>query len=249
MRNNRTSETIRARIRADLPTETFARQPQRAMWFVPLVAAVVLCSWFLIERRPPWYAAVPIAVLIGHAYAAMGFLAHEALHGSLLRSRRISYVLGVLGLGPFLVSPSLWLVWHVRVHHANANHAEGDPDTFGTLDFYERSPETRFITRLAPGSGHPASALFPAYWFTFHGQIVLWFLSRRLKGFEDLDRTRAVTETIAFATCWLLLALAAGPTGSIFVIVIPHVVSNAPRRPAAYVDERSQPGVDRAPAL
>lgn len=227
MNADRQGETLRGRIRADLPSDIFSREPARALWFAPLVALIAVGTWTIIVAQPAWYLALPLAFVMGHAYAAMGFLAHEALHGSLVRSRRLAYFLGALGLGPFLVSPALWLIWHVRVHHSKTNHAEGDPDTFGTLEHYDTSPETRFITKLAPGSRHPASALFFAYWFTFHGQLVLWLLSKRLDGFEDLDRRRAIAETFGYAACWIALATAAGAVGAIYVVVIPHVIANA----------------------
>ena len=36
-----TTEETRKQIKADLPADTFERQPQRALWFIPLVATAL----------------------------------------------------------------------------------------------------------------------------------------------------------------------------------------------------------------
>ena len=39
------------------------------------------------------------------------------------------------------------------------------------------------------------SYLFFAYWFTFHGQVVLWIQSRYVRGFARLNRRRAIVDS------------------------------------------------------
>ena len=222
-----TPETTRKRIKADLPPDTFERQPRRALWFVPLAATAVAATATIIRADAPWYADLLLGLVIGYCYAAMGFLAHEALHGALVGSRRLQNALGYLGLGPVLVSPILWRTWHNQIHHGKTNMGDADPDSFGTLARYEKAPSTRFVARLAPGSRHWSSAFFFAYWFTFHGQVVLWIQARFVRSFARLDRRRAILDTAACATVWAFVAWQAGPLGSLFAVVVPIAVANA----------------------
>lgn len=215
------------RLRERLPAEVFERQPRRALLVLPAVAGIVTLTLGLVEGGWPWWAQLPAVLGLANLYAFAGFLAHEVLHGAVVRRRWLQDALGTIGFGPFLVSPTLWRVWHNQVHHGNTNAGDRDPDSFGTMRRFERAPSTRFVTKLAPGSGTPVSYLFLFYWFTFHGQVVLWIQSRYLRGFERLDRRRAVAETAAFAGAWLLFALWAGPRGALLAGAVPMLIANA----------------------
>ena len=128
-----------------------------------------------------------------------------------------------------MVSPTLWRTWHNQVHHGKTNQGNSDPDGFGTLTRYEKAPSTRFVARLAPGSRHPMSYFFFAYWFMFHGQVVLWIQSRYMRGFRRMNRRRAVVDSAVSALLWLtvaVLALLAGPMYVLFAVVIPLVLAN-----------------------
>jgi len=220
-------DELRKQIRAELPADTFERQPQRALWFVPLVACAVGSIATIVVVRPAWYLALALGLLAGQCFAAMGFLAHEVLHGSVVASPRLQTLLGYLGFAPMLVSPTLWRTWHNQVHHGKTNMGNSDPDGFGTLGRYEKAPSTRFVARLAPGSRHWASWFFFAYWFTFHGQIVLWIQSRYMKSFARLNRRRAVIDSLVSLAVWITVAVLAGPFLAIFAVVVPIVTTNA----------------------
>jgi fatty acid desaturase len=217
---------LRRRIRSELPPATFAPRPWRALWFIPPVTIAVASATLVIGVQPAWYWSCALALVIGQCVAAMGFLAHEALHGSMVSSAKVQTFLGYLGFGPVGVSPALWRVWHNQVHHAKTNMGNADPDSFGTLKRYRRMPSTRFVARLAPGSRHWTSAFFFAYWFTFHGQVVLWIQSKYMRSFANLNRRRAKLDTLATVVFWVALASIAG-WRSLYVIVIPLIVANA----------------------
>lgn len=227
MSTTATAEQTRKRIRADLPADTFDRTPWRALWFVPLSIGAAAAIATSIVAEPAWYLRVLLGVAAGHCFAAMGFLAHEALHGALVRSRSTQTALGYLGFGSVLVSPTLWRTWHNQVHHGKTNKGNSDPDSFGTLSRYEKEPSTRFVARLAPGSRHWSSVFFFGYWFTFHGQVVLWIQSRYMRSFARMNRRRAIAETLAFVAAWATVAWFAGPVGAVYTVLIPVMVANA----------------------
>jgi fatty acid desaturase len=213
-------------MRRDLPAAVFRPSPQRVWWFVVHVAVILGGTSVLLCVAPPWAVALPIAVLLGHSYGSMAFLAHEAMHGAMVRSRRVQTLLGYLGFGPLLVSPHLWRLWHNRVHHGNANRGDRDPDSFGTLSRYRRSRSTRFVAGLAPGTGRWVSYLFLFYWFTFHGQVVLWVQSRVLRSFRGFVAWRARRDSLLALAGWVALASGAGFPGALFAVAIPLAIAN-----------------------
>lgn len=221
-----TNEDLRKAIRADLPEDTFDSQPQRALWFVPLVAGAVGSIATIIVVQPAWYLCLLLGLVAGQCFAAMGFLAHEVLHGSVVSSTKLQTFLGYLGFAPMLVSPTLWRTWHNQVHHRRTNLGNSDPDGFGTVERYEMAPSTRFVARLAPGSRHPMSYLFFAYWFMFHGQVVLWLQSRYMRGFRRMNRRRAIIDSAVSLVLWIVVAVLAGPFYALFAVVVPLVFAN-----------------------
>jgi len=222
----RTTEELRKQVRAELPDDTFAMQPQRVLWFLPLVAGAVGSISTIIVAQPAWYFCVVLGLIAGQCFASMGFLAHEVLHGSVVKSKGLQTFCGYLGFAPMLVSPTLWRTWHNQVHHGKTNQGNSDPDGFGTTTRYEKAPSTRFVAKLAPGSRHPMSYLFLGYWFTFHGQVVLWIQSRFMRSFARLNRRRAIIDSAVAAALWLAVIVTAGPFYSLFAVVLPIVVTN-----------------------
>lgn len=220
------TDQLKKRIRAEIPADSFERQPLRALWFIPLWAVIIGSAATIIVARPPWYAALALGLVMGQCFAAGGFLGHEVLHGAVVANRSLQYFLGYLAFAPMLVSPSLWKVWHNQVHHGKTNMGNSDPDSFGTVTRYEKAPSTRFVTKLAPGSKHPASYFFLGYWFTFHGQVVLWIQTRYMRGFARFDRRRAVVDSVIALAIWIAVGVMAGPFHAIFVVLVPIVVTN-----------------------
>ncbi len=217
---------ILRRLLDDLPEDSYTPQPLRALWMFPIFASVVIGMVAIVQVNLAWYWALPISVLIGNSIAMMGLLAHEIMHGATVQPRWQQTFFGYFGFGPFLVSPDLWRFWHNGVHHGNTNVGNRDPDGFGTMKRYEKQPSTRFVVRLAPGSGRWYSYFFLFYWFTFHGQVVLWIQTAFMKGFERFHATRAKVETCLFIGLWLALGVAVGWRHSLFIIVIPMAAAN-----------------------
>ena len=221
-----TVDELRKRIKAELPDDTFDSRPWRALWFLPLATVGFGSIATIVVARPVWWASLLLALVAGQCRAAMGFLGHEVLHGSVVGDKRLQTFLGYVGFGPMMVSPTLWRTWHNQVHHRRTNLGNSDPDSFGTVERYEAAPSTRFVARLAPGSRRPLSYLFFLYWFTFHGQVVLWIQSKYMRGFRRMNRRRAIIDTAVCAAIWLTVLVLAGPFYALFAVVIPLVVAN-----------------------
>jgi fatty acid desaturase len=114
---------------------------------IAVTVGLIIAGWaVLVAAGPSWWHLVT-AVFLGVMFTQLGFVAHDAGHKQILRSRRGSYLLGVLlgnlGIG---LGYGWWMDKHSR-HHAHPNDTERDPDVgTGVLVFSaEGAPGRRGI--------------------------------------------------------------------------------------------------------
>jgi len=220
--------TLFAKLRSDIPKEAFRPQPLRG-WIVLIttLSLIVGVTWLLIHYHPHWYLALAGGLLIGCAYNTLAFLAHDTLHGSTFRSKRMQDAVGILAFAIFGFTGTLWKVWHNKVHHTKTNIPDVDPDSYGTLERFKHMPMAKFQFKTGVGSGSWLTAFFFLYRFTYHSQIVLWVISKKYpQEFKDLNRGRAMAESFLLLAFWVGLGIAFGPWGGLFAIVIPMMVAN-----------------------
>jgi fatty acid desaturase len=104
------------------------RRPRYYIWKIAVTAALLAAGWagFVLVGNSWWQ--LGMAVLLAVVFTQIGFLGHDAGHRQISRSRRASYVLGVLhgnlGIG---LSYGWWAGKHNR-HHAHPNQEGADPD-------------------------------------------------------------------------------------------------------------------------
>lgn len=97
-------------------------------WRITITVVLLLGGWaaFLLVGDSWWQLAV--AAYLAVMFTQLAFLGHDAGHRQITRSRRVSYILGILlgnlGIG---LSYGWWVSKHNR-HHANPNTEGADPD-------------------------------------------------------------------------------------------------------------------------
>jgi fatty acid desaturase len=217
---------IRLQIRRELPPEAFKPRPLRAFTALAIVATNVTAGVILATSSLPVVVCLLLSVLSGCMYASLFFLGHEAGHGAIVKSRTAQDVLMWAAFSIFLLPPTLWRVWHNKVHHIYTNHKDYDPDNFGTLSSYNELRSVRVVEALTPGSGRWLGLIYLPLWFTIHTQVVLWVQSRRCRGFESLGRTRASTESLSMTAFWVSLTAQLGLWSSLWLIIIPMMAAN-----------------------
>jgi fatty acid desaturase len=119
------------------------RHPARYAWRIALTVTLLAGGWaaFVLIGNSWWQIAV--AVFLAVMFTQVGFLGHDAGHRQICRSRRTSYILGILlgnlGIG---LSYGWWVSKHNR-HHAHPNTEGADPDIMMTvLAFTSRQAST-----------------------------------------------------------------------------------------------------------
>ncbi|MBZ0231924.1 MAG: fatty acid desaturase [Deltaproteobacteria bacterium] len=213
-------------LRPALGPEVFAPARSRLLWLPAHVALIATAIVAVAGGWLPW-PLVPLASLaLGVSFAGITFLAHETLHGGVVRGRRARRIVGWLGFLPFVVSPKLWLLWHNREHHGHTNERGVDPDMYPALPEYQASRLIRVITdRFALGARRWTGVLSLLLGFTGQSSQMLVHARRRL-GMPARDHRVALAETGLGIAVWTGVALLVGPLGFLFVYVVPLVVAN-----------------------
>jgi fatty acid desaturase len=197
----------------------------RLLWLpvhMSVLVAGTLCLG--LEGAPLWLMPL-ISLVMGCSMAGLTFLAHEALHGAVVRSRAARRIIGWLGFLPFAVSPRLWEAWHNRVHHGHTNQPGTDPDTYPTLSEYRQSRLVRAITEWAIGRRRLRGALSLLVGFSVQSAHML-LRARASKLLRPRDHALALVETALALALWLTLALLVGPVTFLFSFVFPLLVAN-----------------------
>lgn len=222
-----TEQSLKSKIRADLPGKIFERKPMWALLAIPIVALIIAGSTTIALAPLSWYLVLLCSVVIGHLYGSLTFLGHDVSHGAAIRSGFWHELIVYLSFGIYCVSPHLWREWHQKAHHGQTNVEGRDPDNFGTLESFDGTPAlNRLLLKAAPGSGHWLSAFYLPLFFTLQAQGVLWFSSKTMPDFSRLRRRRAVLDSIMWACFWVSVCVFTGWKGTLFIVLIPMMISN-----------------------
>ena len=213
-------------LRASLPERLFAPVPSRLLWLLLHVTVIAAGTVAIAHHWGGWPGRIALALVIGHSFAGAAFVAHEALHGSLVRGRRLRLAIGWLGFLPFIVSPTLWVAWHNRVHHGHTARMGVDPDTYPTLARYRESRAVRIVDHVSVGGKRWAGLL--TLCFGFNGQSLIALSQARANGWLDRKQQRiAIVQTAAAALVWLTVAILVGPLAFLFSFFVPLLIGNA----------------------
>ena len=209
-----------------LPAAAFAPARSRLLWIPVHLAVIALSMWAIVARWVPWPVVPLLSLCVGMGFGGITFVAHEALHGAVVRSRFWRQIVGWIGFAPFMVSPRLWTAWHNRAHHGHTNHPARDPDAYPTLETYETSRTVRVAMDLAPGNGRWTGVLPLLFGFSIHSAHVL-ICARRWGYLNRSEHRRALLETALSVALWSTLAINVGMVSFIFVYLVPLMVANA----------------------
>jgi fatty acid desaturase len=214
-------------VRAHLPAAVFQPVPERLVWLPVHLSIIVGLGLYIVATHPPWYVALGCALVTGHSWACLSFLAHETLHHAVVKSRVVERLVGYCGLGMYCLSPTLWVAWHNQEHHGNAGNPDADPDGFGTLRSWQASAGDRVMEHASPGARRAASFLFPFVTFSVHSAVVLLWHSRRDNYYARIPRRVVYAESAAMLAFWIGLLLLVGARSFLFIYGVPVLVANA----------------------
>lgn len=213
-------------LRQDLPSSAYRPVASRILW-LPVHLCVIgasIAALLLTDVGVGWR--LLVALVIGHSYACLAFLAHELLHGSVIRNRWLQDVCGTVCFLPHCLPPGVWRTWHNRFHHGHTGRKGLDPDAFGDPVLYRRNRLLHTILTFLPGSGYLRSAFYFAFYFSAHVLFVLFFHSRRYRYWTNRKRRFQIGVFSAMAAFWGAVLLWVGPWDYLFIHLLPLVVTN-----------------------
>lgn len=209
-----------------LPAEIFVRNPMRLSFlflFLGLSFSLIILVLYL---DIAWYWKLLAAIMLGQSNAGLTFLAHETLHGAVVKNQTLQNIIGAIGFAPFLVSPTYWRFWHNHLHHGNTQLILKDPDAFPTLSVYKRSKFMRFVFELAPGSNNPLSYFYFFYWFSFQAFINQIHHRFGNKMWAAMDHRRVSIEFGVLCVLASLYLYWIGAANFLWLAIIPLAVQN-----------------------
>jgi fatty acid desaturase len=223
----RSTSSYVAELKPELPAQAF--QPARSrLWWLPVHATAITLGTFTIARHWLPVALWPlVSLVIGCSFAGLAFVAHETLHGAIVRNLRLRHAIGWFAFAPFALSPRLWIAWHNRMHHGHANHPGIDPDAYPTLAEHRQSLLVRVSTDCF-GIGRGRLRGLTSLLIGLHAQSLHVLLSAgRRRYLTKRELALAWLETAVSASPWVALLVALGPFRFLFVYALPALVANA----------------------
>ena len=212
-------------LRSSIPGDAYKPARSRLLLIPAHLAVIVTATIAIAAGWLPWPVVPLVSIVIGVSFGCLTFVAHEGLHGGIVRGKRAKYVIGWIGFSPFAVSPRLWVAWHDRVHHANANMTN-DPDMYPTLAEYHGSARIRFfVNAFSLGCRRWRGVLSLVLGFTVQSAHQL--ISATSSGFLSASQRRlAIAETGLAVAVWATVAALVGFVPFLFVFVMPLVIGN-----------------------
>ena len=189
---------------------------------IPHLAVIVVAMVCIVRYDLPFWLDLAASLVIGSSFAALGFLGHEILHGSVVKNSFLRDTVGALCFAQFTLGPKLWRKWHNVEHHGHTQF-EDDPDAMGTLEDYRERPALQVLYKLAPWLRSFLTFASFTFWFWFHAVLMLVRFARE---FSPRDRIVAVAQFLLPAAGWCALLVWIGPGNFIYAYIIPFLVAN-----------------------
>jgi fatty acid desaturase len=206
-----------ARISPKLPKKAFKPAPGR-LWGGLAYLLIVITGFLtigLFQLNPFIYLA--IAFVLGTSFAAMGFLGHEILHGTVVRKPWLRDLLGAIAFSPLSTGPKLWRKWHNLTHHVHTQHEEHDPDSWPTLERLAKSRALLWIYRLPQGFRAFSSFSLLTVMFSLHS---IKMFTAYIKEFNPKHQPSVWMQLILPWVFWISLLFIMGPFKWFFCFLI-----------------------------
>jgi fatty acid desaturase len=212
-----------SQVAPNLPKEAFKPVPARLWGGLAFLVMVVsgIAAIGLYDLNPVANLALSVAITVG--FAGMGFLAHEILHGTVVKKAWLRDLLGGVAFLQFWVGPKLWRKWHNMEHHAHTQEHHTDPDAWATMEEIYQRPVMQWAYKLPAWVRTVANFTSFTMFFTIHGLIMF----RRYVGdFKARERRVVWFQLLLPISLWVGVLAWMGPAKFLFAYVIPFMIAN-----------------------
>lgn len=208
-------------IKKALPIDLYKPAPERLLGGLAYIFGVVT-GMILIIHINNIFIMLAISLLLGFCFASLGFLGHEILHGSVVKTPWLKNILGGICFSLLSVGPRLWTRWHNTIHHAHTQDESKDPDAWLSFEQYCRSGFLKLVYKLPKNLRSFVSFASLGIFFSIHSLRMLVTCFRKFKN----EKLVFIIEFIIPWSMWLLLLTYIGFYKWIFIYLIPLYVGN-----------------------
>ncbi len=139
----------RNQVKKALEADILVPDYSNLVWFL-VHGTLISAGYYLLIHHFSWWLGPIVAIVIGHTFACMGFLAHDICHGGTIKKLWLRDMLAGIGFSPLFIGPYLWRRWHNADHHNNTQVEGVDPDHLFTIEDYKNNPILRWLYRISP---------------------------------------------------------------------------------------------------
>lgn len=215
----------RNQVKKAIPAEYLKPDYLNLLW-LPVHAAIIGACYYALATHFTLWAAPLLALVVGHSFACMGFLAHDILHGGSIKKPIIRDSLAGISFSPFWIGPYLWRRWHNADHHNNTNIEGVDPDQLFMIDEYKTNPILRFLYSINPLLRNLIIFSSFAYRMTQQNlrMAIVYLKSPKSTG---RDKFTIVWQILVPVVGWVGLTFALGTQVLIWGYLVPMLVANS----------------------
>jgi fatty acid desaturase len=228
-------------VRAELPADAFAPHPGQLVWLFLHLAICIGGAALVIHRVGGYPGMLLWALLIGHSMGGLGFVGHEILHGSVVRSMRARAILGWISFLPFSMSPRMWIAWHNRVHHGNTMRPGADPDMYPLYETYKESKALQFADFVSFGRNRLIGWVTLLFGFTGMSTNVLLSMAHTPEFLGPKEVKLAYVESALSWAFWAAVAFKFGFVSFAFIFLLPLIVANFVAMSYIYTNHQLSP--------
>ncbi|RXI99845.1 acyl-CoA desaturase [Anaerobacillus alkaliphilus] len=212
-----------ARVSKSLPKEAFQPVPTRLLGGLAYLLIVIVTLLAISLVQLPLIVTIILALVLGFSYASMGFLGHEILHGTVIRTPWLRNFLGAVFFWPLCTGPRLWRKWHNMEHHVHTQDEEKDPDAWPTAPEVSKYRIVRMVYKLPLGVRSFCEFLFLTVQFSLHS---LNMFKLYLKQFHVKNRSAVIFQLLLPWISWFGLLFLIGPEKWFYAFLLPILIAN-----------------------
>lgn len=213
-------------VMPELPKGFMKNNPARSINFVVALVIIGLGATALIQLQMTLFEKLGLSLVMGFAFTANAFLAHEALHGSMFKGKFLQDLVGFIGFAGLFNAPTFWRHEHNVMHHGNTQKLLIDPDAFPTLRIFKTSKYAQRTYKFMPGSNTLRSLFYFFYWFTFHNLMAQTYFRFRNNTYKGVNHTRCTVELLGQTALVVAYGWVLGPENLVWGMLIPFLMMN-----------------------
>lgn len=212
-----------AKISKHLPKEAFTPVPSRLIGGLLYLLVCISGISLIGLTNLPIFLNLAVTIIIGFCFAGLGFLGHEILHGTVVKTPWLRDLLGALAFWPLNTGPQLWRKWHNMTHHVHTQHDDLDPDSWPSISKITKMKMFRWVYHLPQSVRSTFAFLTLAIQFSAHS---IKCFQLYIKEFQPRKRPKVWIQAILPWTTWIGLLVLMGWESWIFAYLLPLLIAN-----------------------